>query len=65
LETLVKDEWAAVVRYDTAHGKAHGDILDPTGGQSKDWFEGYSIEDVLTIGQKDILENWPAYRDLF
>ena len=30
-----------------------------------DWFEGYSVEDVLTIGQKDIMDNWPAYRDRF
>ena len=65
LETVVKDEWHPVVRYDTAHGKAHRDILHPDGSQSKDWFEGYSIEEVLTIGQKDILENWSRYRDRF
>ena len=65
LETLVKDEWHAVVRYDSAHGKAHRDILHPDGKQSKDWFEGYTIEEVLTVGQKDILENWPVYRERF
>jgi hypothetical protein len=65
LETLVKDEWQAVVRYDTAHGRAHRDILHPDGTQSKDWFEGYTIEEVLTIGQKDILENWSSYRVRF
>jgi hypothetical protein len=65
LEIFVKDEWHAVVRYDTAHGKAHRDVLHPNGSQSKDWFEGYAMEEVLTIGQKDILENWSAYRDRF
>ncbi len=65
LETLVKNEWYSVVRYDAAHGKAHRDLLHPNGRQTKDWFEGYTIEEVLTIGQKDILENWPAYRDRF
>jgi len=55
LEILVRDEWYAVVRYDTAHGKAHRDILHPNGRQSKDWFQGYTIEEVLTIGQKDSL----------
>jgi hypothetical protein len=65
LEILVEDEWHPVVRYDTAHGKAHRDVLHPDGSQSKDWFEGYTIEEVLTIGQKDILENWSAYRDRF
>ncbi len=65
LETLVRDEWHVVIRYDTAHGKAHRDTLHPDGRQSKDWFEGYTIEDVLTIGQKDILENWSSYRERF
>jgi hypothetical protein len=65
LEILVSGEWYPVVRYDTAHGKAHRDVLHPDGSQSKDWFEGYTIEEVLTIGQKDILENWSAYRDRF
>lgn len=59
----IDEEWYPVVRYDTAHGKPHRDILRPNGEQTKDWFEGYSVEDVLTIGQKDIMDNWPAYRD--
>lgn len=65
LEILVDEDWYPVVRYDTAHGKAHRDILDPDGKQMKDWFEGYSVEEVLTIGQKDILENWRTYRERF
>ena len=35
------------------------------GSQTKDWFEGYSIDEVLTIGQKDIMENWLTYRKRF
>lgn len=65
LEVLVSGEWYPVVRYDTAHGKPHRDILRPNGDQTKDWFEGYSVTDVLTIGQKDIMENWTTYRDRF
>jgi len=65
LEILVDEEWYPIVRYDTAHGRAHRDILHPNGMQTKDWFEGYSVEEVLTIGQKDILENWPVYRERF
>lgn len=65
LEVLVDEEWYPVVRYDTAHGKPHRDILRPNGEQTKDWFEGYSVEDVLTIGQKDIMDNWSLYRDRF
>ena len=65
LEILVDGEWYAVVRYATAHGSPHRDILRPNGEQTKDWFEGYSVADVLTIGQSDTMENWTSYRDRF
>jgi len=65
LEVLVDDDWYPVVRYDTAHGKPHRDILTLDGEQSKHWFEGYSVADVLIIGQKDIMDNWLTYRDRF
>jgi hypothetical protein len=65
LEILVGENWYPIVRYDIAHGKAHRDILHPNGRQTKDWFESYSVEEVLTIGQKDILENWTTYRERF
>jgi hypothetical protein len=61
----VDGNWLAVVRYDTAHGKAHRDIIHPSGEQTKDWFEGYSVAEVLTIGQSDIMENWSSYRQRF
>lgn len=38
LEVFVDEEWYPVVRYDTAHGKPHRDILQPNGEQTKDWF---------------------------
>jgi len=65
LEILADGEWHPIVRYDTAHGKAHRDILHFDGTQTKDWFESYSIEEVLTIGQKDIMENWLTYHRRF
>lgn len=65
LEVFIGEEWSPVVRYDTAHGKPHRDILHPDGEQTKDWFEGYSVAEVLTIGQKDIMENWSVYRERF
>jgi len=65
LEILTDGEWQPVVRYDTAHGKPHRDILHPNGEQTKEWFEGYAAAEVLTIGQKDIMENWLTYRKRF
>ncbi|MFZ5880173.1 MAG: DUF7718 family protein [Chloroflexota bacterium] len=64
-EILIDSAWYAVVRYDTAHGRPHRDILHPNGDQTKEWFEGYSVADVLTIGQRDVLKNWGAYRSRF
>ena len=34
-ETLVKDEWRAIVRYDTAHGQPHTDVFKPDGTRAK------------------------------
>ena len=65
LEVLIGGEWYAVVRYDTAHGRPHRDVLKPNGKQTKEWFDGYSAAEVLTLGQKDIIENWTVYRDHF
>jgi hypothetical protein len=65
LEILVDKDWYPIVRYDTAHGKAHRDILHANGRQTKDWFASYSVEEVLTLGQKDIMENWTVYRERF
>ena len=65
LEILVNEEWHPVVRYDTAHGSPHRDILHANGDQTKDWFAGYSVAEVLTIGQKDIMDNWLSYRERF
>lgn len=65
LEILIDDIWYPVIRYDTAHGKAHKDTIKPNGDENKDWFEGYSVAEVLTIGQNDIMENWKKYRAEF
>lgn len=65
LEIFADGNWVPIVRYDTAHGRPHRDILHPNGEQTKDWFEGYSMAEVLTIGKNDIMENWISYRDWF
>lgn len=61
-EALIDEEWHPIVRYDTAHGRPHKDVLHPDGTQDKHEFYGYSREDVLTIGERDIKTNWKQYR---
>jgi hypothetical protein len=55
LEILVAGVWYVVVRYDTAHARPHRDILRPSGRETKEWFDKFSFEEVLTFGQKDIM----------
>jgi hypothetical protein len=61
-EALIGGEWRAIVRYDTAHGRPHKDLLHPDGTQDKHEFYGYSREEILTLGERDIKANWKRYR---
>ena len=64
-EALIGNEWVTVVRYDSAHGQPHRDVLHPNKSETKQRFRDYANEEVLTIGQRDIRENWPIYRQGF
>ncbi len=61
-EALIGGKWRAIARYDTAHGHPHRDLLHPNGTQDKSEFYGYSREEVLTLGERDIKANWKRYR---
>lgn len=61
-EAYLDETWQAIVRYDTAHGRPHKDILHPDGSQDKVEFPGYNREEVLTLGERDIKANWQRYR---
>ena len=61
-ETIIEGHWHPVVRSDSAHGRPHRDILHPNAPVTKDWYTGYRNADVLSIGQRDIVTNWPTYR---
>ena len=61
-EAHIAGQWHPIVRYDTAHGVPHKDTLHPDATQTKEVYSGYSQAQVLTIGQRDIMENWPQYR---
>lgn len=61
-EALIAGKWHAIVRYDSAHNRPHKDTMHPDGTETKEWFALYSNAEVLTVGQRDIVENWPEYR---
>ena len=61
-EAFLSGEWHPVLRYDSAHGQPHRDHLHAYGTQTKEMYPNYSNAEVMTIGQRDIIENWPSYR---
>jgi hypothetical protein len=64
-EALIGDAWAPIVRYDTAHGRPHKDLLHPDGTQSREEFRGYSVEDMMGLGERDIKLNWRKQREAY
>ena len=64
-EALIEGKWRPVVRYDTAHGYPHRDMLHPDGSQEKAGFPQRTNAEVLTLGQEDIKRNWQTYREQY
>ena len=64
-EALIRDHWQPVVRYDTAHGFFHRDLLYPGGGQEKMAIPSDNLARVLTAAFADIKQNWADYRQQF
>jgi hypothetical protein len=61
LEVNVKGEWKPVIRYDRAHGYAHCDRYNLKGKKEKE--EIYlPYEEVLTLADEDIDDNWEIYK---
>ena len=65
LETLVGGEWMPVVRYDTAHGFVHRDLLDRRGHSIKTPLFNQDLNDALTFAEGDLKTNWLSYRERF
>ena len=60
LEVCIKDDWQAVVRYDTAHGFAHRDELYPDGSVNKVELN-MDFAAALTFAQRDMQRNYEVY----
>ena len=61
-ETVVDGERRPVVRYDSAHGIPHRDILSRSGSSDMRWVVGMSFGDAMTAGLHDIKAHWQRYR---
>jgi hypothetical protein len=65
LETIVGGNWMPVVRYDTAHGFAHRDLLDRRGQVVKTPLFNQELNDALTFAENDLKTNWIFYKKRF
>lgn len=61
-EALIENEWRSVVRYDTAHGFAHRDLLHPGGDTEKQPLYLPSLNLALTFAIQDLKMLWTRYR---
>lgn len=58
----INNEWINVVRYDTAHGVPHRDLLDKRGRVlRKNWLVGMTFEQALIHAKEDLLKNYERY----
>lgn len=65
-ETVSEGRVYAVVRFDTAHGRPHRDVLNRSGRViHKRWLPAKAYDEALADATDDIKANWPAYRAAF
>lgn len=65
LECLYGNEWTPVVRYDTAHGFAHRDLLHPAQSAEKRELKVRNFNEGLTFALRDLATNWEKYREKY
>ena len=51
-ETLVKDQWMPIIRYDTAHGQPHTDVISPDGTKEKRLLHFPNFNDAFSYAEK-------------
>lgn len=61
-EAFIETKWHPIVRYDTAHGFAHIDVMSPDGRIDKQpiYFPSYSL--AFTYATQDLRRYWREYR---
>lgn len=64
-ETLIEGKWTPIIRYDTAHGVAHKDLMNPDGSKEKIFLGPMNFNEALTLADNDINENWEMYKQRY
>jgi hypothetical protein len=61
----LQGEWRPIVRFDTAHGRAHTDISHPDGTQETRELHIQNYNDALTWAIKELHTRWEFYRERY
>jgi len=64
-ETLIENEWVAIVRYDLAHGFFHRDVMSPNGEKEKQSINITNLDDALNYAQQDLKDRWEFYKERY
>lgn len=64
-ESLINNQWIAIVRYDCAHGFFHRDIMTPNGDKEKKSIEIDSLDSASKFAKQDIRERWEWYKERY
>jgi hypothetical protein len=64
LEIFHTEKWLPVIRDDAAHGFSHMDRYRKDGTKTKNKLD-LTRNDVLTLADEDIKENWKGYARMF
>ena len=61
-EAMIEGRWHPVVRYDTAHGFAHRDLMRPRGAPEKQPIAVADLNSAFTFAIRDVRVLWKQYR---
>ena len=65
LEIYIQQGWQPIVRYDTAHGFTHRDIVRADGIKEKTPLFISDFKEALTFSDKDLKTNWSIYKERY
>lgn len=64
-EALLEGRWHPIVRFDTAHGFAHRDVMHPDGRVDKEPLPWDTYPVALTFATQELKANWYRYRQRY
>jgi len=64
-ESFLNNKWQSIVRYDTAHGFFHRDVLYPDGSQEKYSIEIDTLKTASLYAEQDIKDRWEFYKNRY